>query len=178
MKQIFTDRVVLDVPILAMGPSGRPVIDMKELLTTRARDVLVAGGEVGGFIGAGIAQANPRLAALKSAKAFPENVEISYEMPTAGGRVQEIYFSFSRIPDNTGYQPRVADQRIGYFPRVYRDLGKMTGDQKWVRYINRWSLEKADPKLKLSPPKEPIIYYIEHTTPVRYRRYVRDGLLR
>lgn len=178
VKQIFTDRVVLDVPILAMGPSGRPVIDMKELLTTRARDLLVAGGEVGGFIGAGIAQANPRLAALKSAKAFPENVEISYEMPTAGGRLQEIHFSFSRIPDNTGYQPRVADQRIGYFTTVYRDLGKMTGDQKWVRYINRWNLEKADPKLKLSPPKEPIIYYIEHTTPVRYRRYVRDGLLR
>jgi hypothetical protein len=178
VKQIFTDRVILDVPILAMGPSGRPVIDMKELLTTRARDMLSAGGGIGGFLGAGLTQANPRLAALKSAKAFPENVEISYEMPTAGGKLQEIHFSFSRIPDNTGYTPRVADQRIGYFTTVYRDLGKMSSDQKWVRYINRWHLEKADPKLKLSPPKEPIVFYIEHTTPVRYRRYVRDGLLR
>lgn len=178
VKQIFTDRVILDVPILAMGPSGRPVIDMKELLTTRARDMLSAGGGIGGFLGAGLAAANPRLAALKSAKAFPENVEVSYEMPTAGGRLQEIHFSFSRIPDNTGYTPRVADQRIGYFTTVYRDLGKMNSDQKWVRYINRWHLEKADPKLKLSPPKEPIVFYIEHTTPVRYRRYVRDGLLR
>src|SRR5690606_13357796 len=47
----------------------------------------------------------------------------------------------------------------------------------WVRYANRWHLEKRDPSLKLSPPKEPIVYYIEHTVPVRYRPYVRDGIL-
>ena len=46
-----------------------------------------------------------------------------------------------------------------------------------MRYINRWHLEKADPKLKLSPPKEPIVFYIEHTTPIRYRRWVREGIL-
>ncbi|MHC4220069.1 MAG: zinc-dependent metalloprotease, partial [Planctomycetota bacterium] len=32
-------------------------------------------------------------------------------------------------------------------------------------------------KLSLSPPKEPIVWYIEHTTPIRFRRYVRDGIL-
>lgn len=178
VKQIFTDRVILDVPILAMGPGGRPVIDFKDLLTTRARDLFQAGGGIGGFLGSGLSGANPRLAALKSAKAFPENVEISYEMPTAGGRMQEFHFSLSRIPDNTGYKPRVADERVGYFTTVYRDLGKMTGEEKWVRFINRWHLEKADERLALSPPKEPIVFYIEHTTPVRYRRYVREGVLR
>jgi hypothetical protein len=45
-----------------------------------------------------------------------------------------------------------------------------------VRYINRWHLEKRDPSLKLSPPKEPIIYYVEHTVPVRYRRWVKEGI--
>ncbi len=178
VKQIFTDRVLLDVPILAMGPSGRPVIDLKELLAGRVKDMFGAGGAVGGFIGGGLSQANARLAGLKSAKAFPENIEISYEMPTAGGRMQEFHYSISRIPDSTGYTPRVADERIGYFTTVYRDLGKFTEEDKWVRYINRWNLEKADPRLKVSPPKEPIIFYIEHTTPVRYRRYVREGVLR
>ncbi|MEZ6317232.1 MAG: hypothetical protein R3B49_00560 [Phycisphaerales bacterium] len=33
--------------------------------------------------------------------------------------------------------------------------------------MTRWNLEKADPSLKLSPPKQPIVYYIEYTTPVR-----------
>ncbi|MBL8876794.1 MAG: DUF5117 domain-containing protein, partial [Phycisphaerae bacterium] len=178
VKQIFTDRVLLDVPIVAMGPGGQPVIDLKEMLAGRVKEMFNAGGGVGGFIGAGISQANTRLASLKSAKAFPENVEISYEMPTAGGRMQEFHYSISRIPESTGYTPRVADERIGYFTTVYRDLGKFTDDDKWVRYINRWNLEKADPRLKVSPPKEPIIFYIEHTTPVRYRRYVREGVQR
>ncbi|HWB20939.1 MAG TPA: zinc-dependent metalloprotease, partial [Phycisphaerales bacterium] len=34
-----------------------------------------------------------------------------------------------------------------------------------------------DPKLKMSPPKDPIVYYIEYTVPVRYRRWIRDGIL-
>ena len=32
VKRLFTDRVILDVPILTMGPQGGPVIDMQELL--------------------------------------------------------------------------------------------------------------------------------------------------
>ncbi len=39
------------------------------------------------------------------------------------------------------------------------------------------TFEKRDSKLKLSPPKEPIVFYIEHTTPVRYRRWVRQGVM-
>jgi hypothetical protein len=56
------------------------------------------------------------------------------------------------------------------------DLGKYDNDEKQVRYINRWRLEKRDPKLKVSPPIEPIVFYIEHTTPVRYRRWVKQGI--
>jgi hypothetical protein len=166
IQDIFTDRVILDVPILCMGPSGQPVIDMRDLLTTRARDFY---GATGG---------NPRLAVLKKAKAFPQNIEVAYEMPTGGGRLQTFHYSISLIPDNTGYKPREADERVGYFTTVFRDLGKFADDQKWVRYINRWQLEKRDPNLRMSPPKEPIIFYIEHTTPVRYRKFVRDGILR
>ena len=36
---------------------------------------------------------------------------------------------------------------------------------------------KADPKLELSPPKKPIRFFIEKTVPVKYRRYVKDGIL-
>ena len=43
-------------------------------------------------------------------------------------------------------------------------------------YINRWHLEKRDPKLKLSPPKEPIRFYVEYTAPVRYRRWIKAGI--
>jgi hypothetical protein len=80
------------------------------------------------------------------------------------------------------HAPRVvevheADERVGYFTTVYRDLGKFRDDQKWVRYVNRWDIQKRDPSLKLSPPKQPIVYYIDNNVPVRYRRWVRQGVL-
>jgi len=43
--------------------------------------------------------------------------------------------------------------------------------------INRWRLDKADPKADKSPPKQPLIFYIEKTVPFQYRRYVREGIL-
>jgi hypothetical protein len=167
VKRLFTDRVVLDVPILAMGPNGQPVIDLKDLLLGRA-------GQFFGGSGYGL---NSRLASIKKAKAFAENVEICFQAPAAGGILKEFHYSISSIPDNTGYQPRVADERIGYFTTTYRDLGKFNNEEKWVRYINRWNLEKRDPRLKVSPPKEPIVFYIEHTVPIRYRRWVKEGIL-
>lgn len=167
VERVFTDRVVLDVPIMCMGPNGGPVIDMRGLLTQQA----------GRLIGGGAAAANPVLATIKKAKAFPQNVELAYEMPTGNGVLKTFHYSWSVIPDSTGYQPRQADERIGYFTTWFRDLGKFKEDEKWVRYVNRWHLEKADPKLKMSPPKKPIVFYVEHTVPVRYRRYVREGAL-
>jgi hypothetical protein len=166
VKRLFTDRVVLDVPIVAMGPSGNPVIDMKALLVGRAATFF--GGRYNG---------NAALATIKRAKAFPQNVEIGYELPTAGGRLQTLHYSISQLRENPAYKPRLADERIGYFTTVYRDLGKFSDADKWVRYINRWHLEKREPSLKLSPPKEPIVFYIESTVPVRYRRWIKNGVI-
>lgn len=166
-NRVFTDRVILSVPIACMGPNGGPVIDMDGLLV----------GQASNFFGGMVRGANASLATIKKAKAFPRNVEVGYELPLQGGRLGTIYYSISVLPENTGYQPRKADQRVGYFTTVHRDLGNPAADTPWVRYVNRWKLEKADPKLKVSPPKEPIVFYLENTIPVRYRRWVRDGVL-
>jgi len=163
VKRLFTDRVLLDVPIVAMGPGGQPVVDLDE--------VLIKSGKLGAR---GL---NSRLTRVVKAKAFPKNIEIAIEAPTSSGQLVTYHFSISKIPDSTGYKPRLADERIGYFTTVFRDLGQYDAEKKWVRYIDRWHLEKRDPKLKLSPPKEPLIFYVEHTVPVRYRRYIREGIL-
>lgn len=167
-ENLFTDRVVLDVPIACMGPGGGPVIDLDELLV----------GQAGKFFGAGMMRdVNPKLATIAKAKAFPQNIEIAFLMPLRDGVLRTFHYSVSVLPENTGYQPRAADPRVGYFTTTYEELGKPGSEEPWTRYINRWSLEKADPSLKMSPPKQPIIFYVEHTTPVRYRRWVRDGIL-
>ncbi len=173
VERLFTDKVLLDIPIVSMGPNGQPVIDLDDLLINQAGALVGGGGRGGGGAG-GI---NPRLATITKAKSFPQNNEIAIEVPAAGGSFVTFHYSISSIPEKSDYKPREADERIGYFTTVYRDLGQYDQEKKWTRYIDRWSLEKRDPKLKLSPPKEPIIYYVENTVPVRYRRWLRDGVL-
>ncbi|MBN2312682.1 MAG: zinc-dependent metalloprotease [Sedimentisphaerales bacterium] len=165
IERLFTDRVILDVPIVTMS-GGSPVIDMDALLI----------GQANKFFGPRL-RASSRLIKIVKAKAFPNNVELAFEIPTEDGRLQTLHYSISEIPDRGGYRPRKADERIGYFTTGYQDYGKFEDPETRVRYITRWNLEKADSSLKLSPPKNPIVFYIEHTTPVRYRRWVREGIL-
>ncbi|USN99672.1 MAG: zinc-dependent metalloprotease [Phycisphaeraceae bacterium] len=166
VNMLFTDRVILDVPILGKGPSGQPVIDLDNLLVNNAQT----------FFGRSARGLQSNLKEIAEAKSFPENIEIAYTVPDASGRLKTFHYSISHIQGSPGYHPREADQRIGYFTTSYEDYGKYNWDDVDTRYINRWNLEKADPKLKMSPPKEPIVYYVEHTVPVRYRRYVREGI--
>ena len=166
-RRVFTDRVILDVPILSMGKKGGPVISLSDLF----------GKSSGKFFGGATAGANTRLMTIEKAKSFPKNVELAFKMPLRGGKFGEIAYSIAEIPENTGYRPRKADERVGYFATAHMDIGDAGNDEPWVRFINRWDLQKADPKLKLSPPKKPIVFYIEHTTPVRYRRWVREGII-
>jgi hypothetical protein len=49
VKNIFTDRVLLDVPIMAIGPGGQPVIDMRSLLVGQATTFF--GREASGAMG-------------------------------------------------------------------------------------------------------------------------------
>jgi hypothetical protein len=166
-KRVFTDRVILDVPIKTIGPGGGPIIDLSELLVKQSSK----------FFGNATSGANTRLATVEKAKSFPDNVELAFQLPLRGGTLGTLAYSIAEIPENTGYKPRIADERVGFFTTAHRDIGDASRENPWIRYINRWDLQKADPKLKMSPPKEPIVFYIEHTAPVRYRRWVRDGIL-
>lgn len=166
VRRLFTDTVLLDVPIVTMVPRGGPVIDLDEILVRNATV----------FFGDTARTGRPQLAEVTKVKAFPENIEIAIELPAADGHLQTLSYSISLIPENTGYQPRRADERVGYFVTSYRDLGQYDADDVAVRFINRWHLEKRDPSLRVSPPKKPIVFYLEHTTPVRYRRWVREGV--
>ncbi len=166
VDMIFTDRVVLSVPIVAMGPNGQPVIDMDGLLV----------GQASKFFGGSARGLQSGLSTIEEAKVFPQNIELAFKAPVSNGAFKTFHYSISQIRGTPGYRPRVADERVGYFTTSYRDLGKLERHEVPVRYINRWNLEKRDAKLKKSPPKEPIVWYVEHTAPVRYRRYIREGI--
>jgi hypothetical protein len=164
IERTYGDRVVTWTPIVAMGPGGGPVINLNELLVRNSK---VFTGLKG----------NASLAKIGQVKAFPQNLEIPITIPMGEGDLTTLHYSISVIP-KTDYRPRDADERVGYFLTVYKDLTKVSSDgSNFVRHVNRWNLQKRDPSLSLSPPTQPIVFYIEHTVPVRYRRFVRDGIL-
>ena len=166
VKRTYTDKVLASYPIRTRGPKGGYIIDGKSFFARGATQ----------FFG-GIGRSKDSSLAKFEVMNFPRNTEISVTMPSRRGNLMTLHYSMSKLP-STGYKPRKADDRVGYFMTVLKDFSeKNKDDRRNLRYINRWHLKKEAPKLALSPPKEPIIFYIEKTVPVKMRRYVRDGIL-
>jgi hypothetical protein len=88
-----------------------------------------------------------------------------------------VTYSFRRLPSAGSYTPRVADERVGYFTTVRQDWAmKHNERENIVRYVNRWDIKKKDSSLELSPPDKPIVFVIEKTVPLQWRKYVAEGI--
>ncbi|WP_284651967.1 zinc-dependent metalloprotease [Flavobacterium terrisoli] len=117
-----------------------------------------------------------------SVRSFPNNtdvvVDLAYDNPSplnGGGdditdaryvRVR-MQHTFLEMPVNN-FRARRDDPRVGYF-------GQSINDQTSIKVtpykdiINRWFLTKKDPAAAISEPVEPIVWWVENTTPVEYR---------
>jgi hypothetical protein len=117
---------------------------------------------------------------------YPENTVVVAEyvfekpeaVPAKGEEVTDARFvsisvqhSLIQIPDND-FQPRYGDPRIGYFVTRSTDLSSQDV-APYRDIINRWHLKKKDPSAELSEPVEPIIFWIENTTPVWLRPTIK-----
>jgi hypothetical protein len=80
-------------------------------------------------------------------------------------------------PPAAGFRPRLADDRVGHFFDDRDDFTSDLGVTATRRFVNRWRLEKQDPAAPLSPPKQPIVFWLENTVPQQYRAALRDGVL-
>ncbi len=121
---------------------------------------------------------------------FPENVEIEVVLnfktdapevhvpilPDSRSFLHRYHWSLVERP-GPGYRPRLADDRVGHFITMLADYSNTRSEDPYVRYVNRWRLEKKDPSAVISEPKEPIVYWIENRVPPEYRDAVRRGLL-
>ena len=113
-------------------------------------------------------------------------VEFVYENPepaAAGGedvtdsRYVSIHLQHSLIamPQND-YQPRFTDHRMGYFAEQVTDLTDDTVTP-YRDLVQRWHLVKRDSAAAISEPVEPVVWWIENTTPMEFREAVREGVL-
>ena len=124
-------------------------------------------------------------------KVFPENVlvDLTLHFQTDNPRFTTITladarslpisvkYGLSALPAYADFRARVADDRIGHFHTVQQDFTTDHPKTPYLRYINRWNLEKQDPAAAVSAPKHPIVFWLENTIPVEYRGAVRDGAL-
>ncbi|MCX7424810.1 MAG: zinc-dependent metalloprotease [Planctomycetia bacterium] len=176
----YTDSVLFSLPIVTQSPGGGFVVDLAPLFMS---DLPQISQVLNGFV-----FARDR-STWASVKGFKDNVEIQVAatyasagtrnfdtVPDSRGVTINIHYSLSRLPQ-TGYRPRLADDRVGCFLTVLKDFSKSGQDDRFVRYINRWDLQKADPKADVSPPKNPIVFWLEKTIPFEYRKPIRDGIL-
>lgn len=87
------------------------------------------------------------------------------------------HFSLSELNEKSSYKPRAADDRVGHFTTIYQDYTSLLKETPYQRNIDRWDLQKSEPRFALSPPKKPIVFWLENTIPVEYRPAIREGIL-
>lgn len=85
-------------------------------------------------------------------------------------------YSVSELP-GPGFHPRLADDRVGHFFTQVEDYDSDRNFESSRRYIHHWRLEKQDSSAPISPPKQPIVFWLENTVPVEYRDAIREGVL-
>jgi hypothetical protein len=96
--------------------------------------------------------------------------------PDARSMFVGFVYSFARLPEQP-MAPRKTDPRLGHFFDVVTDLGTDLKANPRSHYVNRWRLEKQDPKAELSAPKQPIVYWLDKNIPPQYRKSVEAGVL-
>ncbi len=185
LARSFSDSVLYSISLKSIHPERKTfLIDLGDLLLT----------DLGGLSASLGVPATTDQSYFGTAKAFPQNLEIESVLNFSGGSGSDrevanfasladnrgytlrVHYSLSQLPDKN-YRPRLADERIGYFITAYQDLSKDDRGDSFVRYINRWNLEKQDPKAAISPPKKPIVFWIDNAVPLEYRDAIKEGVL-
>ncbi|MEH2328961.1 zinc-dependent metalloprotease [Nostoc sp.] len=186
LTRSFSDSVLYTISIKSIHPERKTIlIDLGDLLLTDLAGLSASLGVPASTDQSyfGTAKAFPQNLEVESVLNYSSSVEANSEVASFAsladnrGFTLRVHYSLSQLPD-LDYRPRLADDRIGYFITAYQDLSKDDdrGDS-FVRYVNRWHLEKQDPKAVISRPKKPIVFWIDNAVPLEYRDAMKEGVL-
>jgi Txe/YoeB family toxin of Txe-Axe toxin-antitoxin module len=126
---------------------------------------------------------------LVSARSFPRNIEVRHVLtydaaqPPANASTNSISLEMNQsmilLPERP-MMPRLYDERVGYFGIRQTDYGLDVQRAEQRRYIARWRLEPKDTAAfrrgELVEPVKPIVYYIDPATPMKWRKYLKQGV--
>ncbi len=123
-------------------------------------------------------------------QAFPKNVEVdamlTFKASDPPGYSSASVSDHRSVPVGVRYSlfalpekpmvPRYGDDRVGYFLDALKDFSRDKEYNPYITYVVRWRLEKKDPSAKLSEPVQPIVFYVDRSVPMEYRKYVKAGI--
>ncbi len=198
VRRSFADAYLEAFKIEAKDPEGKKfLIDVSNLF----RSDLIQIQQLASAAAGGNYSIDREKTVYTQVKAFPNNLFIQTAYHLTGGQQRggglgailggilgganladprslpiTVNYNLWELPTNNGYRPRYYDPRVGYFTTELIDIANEAPDQT-KRYILRWHLEKADPNAELSPPKEPIVFWLDNAIPHEYRDAIREGIL-
>jgi len=203
VERDFPDAFLAGFPILARSEARKTVlIDFSKLFdgtVTELSSALQIDGPLRALSNSYALDGD--LSFYESVKNFPTNlvVEARYNFkrvgpPAPGGAPSaqadsralavRVTYNLYALPQG-GYQPRLADPRVGFFINGQLSAGR-TGFESFdddaasdprVVYINRWNLQKKEPTAPVSEPIKPIVFTLDPSIPLVYRAPVREGIL-
>ena len=187
-----TSAILMAFNIEAFGKDDAPVIEVTRLFTTEVAELSArARLRARGF--------DASRSFLDRIVSFPGNIEVeathTYTIPAEapsttpqpppspfGGQAMRgnsgtvvLHYSMVKLPDQP-MQPRLFDERVGYFSVTQQDFGRGEHRVPERRYITRWRLEKKDPMAAISEPVKPITYYVDPATPAWLVPYIKRGI--
>jgi hypothetical protein len=128
---------------------------------------------------------------IENIKSYPRNIEARHVKTYAAGRPPsnwstgsisiEINNSMILLPDNP-MKRRYFDERVGWFTSSQTDYGQEDQKSKSLEFLDRWRLEVKEEDMaafnrgELVVPKKQIVYYIDRATPVKWRKYIKQGI--
>ncbi len=181
------ETIIRSFDIAAFSPDSTAlVIDVTELYST---DVPVLGLQAGRREAYGVRSLDNDRSFIRSASSYPENIEVRHvltynaseppENESTGTLSVEMSQSMILLPA-VPMQPRLWDDRVGFFSMTQTDYGIDNHRATERRYITRYRLEPSDPAAwargELVDPVEPIVYYIDPATPVKWRLPLKQGI--
>ena len=175
--------------ILGHGPGGEAIIDMGAFFVADPPKAFALG-----FMKHyGMREIDSKRSYIDAFKVFPRNVGIRYYQTWLADRDQlldQIDDAQETVNASRGFlfytnlyllppkpmRARFFDPRVGYFATPVRDYG--VGDHGGMDrgYIQRYRLEKKDPKAAVSEPVKPIVFYIDQSVPEIWRAHMKAAV--
>ena len=136
---------------------------------------------------------DPKRSYIDTVKASPGSIDIRFyqtweadpaelRKPVADGDEERratlgfvFHTSVLLLPEKP-MRGRYADERVGYFTVPFDDYGTDAHGKVSRGFIQRYRLEKKDPKAEVSDPVKPIVFYLSHEVPDKWRPYIKRGI--